>query len=94
MISVKLSQPVEVKTGSGPQEIDTLELREPTVKDVKKLGYPFQITINNGTPGVLMLPNVVLDYASALSGTPPSTLDKISLSYRNFWRWCRVFSGM
>ncbi len=67
MNTYKLKQPVE----QGEIVYETLELREPTGKDVKTLGLPFTFK------GDLRM-DVICQYISTLAAVPPSVVDKLS----------------
>ncbi|WP_417036100.1 phage tail assembly protein [Dakarella massiliensis] len=65
----KLTAPVK----RGEDTIEVLELREPTAKDIKVLGFP--ITGEKRVDAA-----VVYDYIERLAAIPPSTVDQISAS--------------
>ena len=74
-VVVPLAKPISV----GDEEISQLELREPAIKDIRDLGYPFIVVQGKSGGGMEVLPDVVLRYAARLSGNPPSSLDGITL---------------
>ena len=65
----KLTAPIK----RGEDTIEVLELREPTAKDIKVLGFP--ITGEKRVDAA-----VVYDYIERLAAIPPSTVDQISAS--------------
>lgn len=65
----KLTVPIK----RGEDTIEVLELREPTAKDIKVLGFP--ITGEKRVDAA-----VVYDYIERLAAIPPSTVDQISAS--------------
>ena len=64
----KLTAPIK----RGEDTIEVLELREPTAKDIKVLGFP--ITGEKRVDAA-----VVYDYIERLAAIPPSTVDQIRL---------------
>ena len=72
---VKLSKPITV----GGELLTEITLRDPTVDDVANIGYPFLLDISDGGTSIRLQPKVILKYASALAGVPPSSLKAISL---------------
>lgn len=62
---LKLTKPVKI----FDKETDEIELREPTGKDIEKLGYPFE-TGGRAYP----LAGVVLAYVRRLGGNIPVTV--------------------
>ncbi len=75
MTVIKLSKPLLV----GEEIIDEITLRQPTVKEVAEIGYPFIIVSGDNGSGVDLRPKVVLRYVSRLAAIPPSSLDDLSL---------------
>lgn len=59
------------------KELSELELREPTVEDVQRLGYPYTISTEGG---VRLEPKVVGGYIARLAGIPPSSVTKLSIA--------------
>ncbi|WP_127958099.1 phage tail assembly protein [Serratia microhaemolytica] len=66
------------------EEITEIELREPTGKDVRDLGYPYQL---NADESVRLISGVVCKYLSTLGGIPPSAVDAMSPSDLNTGGW-------
>jgi hypothetical protein len=77
---LQLSKPI---TAHG-ETLHVLELREPTGKDVRELGYPYQM---NQDESVKLLAHVVAKYISQLGGIPPSSVDDMSPSDLNAAGW-------
>lgn len=75
MSVIKLSKPLLV----GEEIIDEITLRQPTVKEVAEIGYPFIVVSTDNGSGVDLRPKVVLRYVSKLAAIPPSSLDELSL---------------
>ena len=67
MTTFALTSPIK----HGDDELVELELREPTAKDIRKLGFPF--TVEKGIKA-----DVVYDLVSTLSALPPSVIAQIS----------------
>lgn len=80
MSELQLSKPI---TAHG-ETIHVLELRDPTGKDVRELGYPYQM---NHDESVKLLAHVVAKYISQLGGIPPSSVDDMSPSDLNAAGW-------
>lgn len=75
-IAVELS----VAVGTPGQQSKVVELREPSVKDVRELGYPFIVVQGkSGAGGMEINPDTIIRYAARLSANPPSAFDNISL---------------
>ncbi|MEY3760064.1 MAG: hypothetical protein RIR39_1555 [Pseudomonadota bacterium] len=73
---IKLSKPII----EGDIEHTELTLREPTIDDISKIGYPFLlIETDNGT-AVQVQVNIILKYASTLGGVPPSCIKTLKIS--------------
>lgn len=67
MKEIKLSQPI-IAHGN---ELHVLELKEPTVKDIKKLGFPFDSQMIGD-------PKKVADYIVALGNVTPSSVEQLT----------------
>lgn len=67
MKEIKLSQPI-IAHGN---ELHVLELKEPTVKDIKKLGFPFDSNMIGD-------PKKVADYIVALGNVTPSSVEQLT----------------
>lgn len=67
MAEFKLSRPVQF----GSDMLETLDVREPTAKDIKVLGFPLNADKKVDTA-------IVYSYVSRLAAIPPSTVDQIS----------------
>ena len=59
------------------KEITALELREPTVEDVQRLGYPYTISTDGG---VRLEPKVVGAYIARLAVIPGSSVAQLSIA--------------
>lgn len=66
-MEIKLKKPIK----HGEELIEVLELREPTAKDIKKLGLP----INFGKRDVNS--EVIFKYVVDLAALPPSVIDQL-----------------
>lgn len=55
----------------GEEEITSVEVREPTAKDIRKIGFPF-------TGGTDISGQKIFDYAVELVGLPPSVIGQMS----------------
>lgn len=59
-------------------ELSEIELREPTTKDVRELGYPFSATPGaNGDADLKLFPDIAAKHISRLAGIPMSSVDQI-----------------
>lgn len=67
MKEFKLSQPIM----AHGNELHVLELKEPTVKDIKKLGFPFDSNMIGD-------PKKVADYIVALGNVTPSSVEQLT----------------
>lgn len=76
-VTIPLTQPI---TAHG-DELYLLELREPTTKDVRSLGYPY-VLVNtaSGSGGIEFLANVVANYIVLLGKIPMSSVDQLTLA--------------
>lgn len=75
-VIVKLKKPIKV----GEEDVTELELREPTVKDITEIGYPYRVSQSTSGSGMEILPAVVIKYVSKLAAVPPSALNGLSIS--------------
>ena len=66
-MEIKLKKPIK----HGEELIEVLELREPTAKDIRKLGLP----INFGKRDVNS--ETVFHYVVTLAALPPSVIDQL-----------------
>ena len=80
MKEIKLSKSVR----AHGDELYVLELREPTGKDVRELGFPYTAS---GDAGVKMDAGVIAKYISRLAGVPPSSVDEMQPSDLNTVSW-------
>ena len=80
MKEIKLSKPVR----AHGEDIHVLELREPTGKDVRELGFPYTAS---GDAGVKMDAGVIAKYISRLASVPPSSVDEMQPSDLNTISW-------
>ncbi|EKN6252616.1 TPA: phage tail assembly protein [Yersinia enterocolitica] len=74
------------------EEITEIEIRDPTGKDVRELGYPYQL---NPDDSVKLLSAVVCKYITRLGNIPPSAVDSMSPPDLNMagWMVARFFLG-
>lgn len=80
MKAITLQKPVR----AHGDDIGVLELREPTGKDVRELGFPYHA----GAEGGLKLDTgVIAKYVSRLGGIPPSVVDDMSPVDLNTVSW-------
>lgn len=68
MSRVDLTSPIK----RGDETVSFLDLREPTGKDIRICGYPFN---TNGAINTQAITNLI----STLAAVPPSTVDALSL---------------
>lgn len=61
-----------------------LELREPTGKDVRELGFPY---VTTGDAGIKLDAGVIAKYVSRLAGIPLSSVDAMSPADLNSISW-------
>ena len=61
-------------------EINELNLREPTGKDVQELGFPYLLIMQDDQEAVQIQAKVIGKYIVRLAGIPPSAVDTISPS--------------
>ncbi|WP_413594711.1 phage tail assembly protein [Citrobacter youngae] len=80
MKEIKLIKPVL----AHGEEIHVLEMREPTGKDVRELGFPYTASAD---AGVKMDAGVIAKYISRLASIPPSSVDEIQPSDLNIISW-------
>lgn len=66
------------------EEITFIELAEPTGKDVRETGYPYQL---NPDASVTLLSAVVCRYLSRLGNIPPGAVDSLSPADMNTAGW-------
>ncbi|SCC11124.1 phage tail assembly protein [Gilliamella intestini] len=67
MKEIKLSQPIM----AHGNELHVLELKEPTIKDIKKLGFPFDGQMIGD-------PKKVANYIVELGNVTPSSVDQLT----------------
>ncbi len=75
MTTITLSKPI---TAHG-ETLSELTFREPTVKDLTELGYPFKIVQGSNGAGVELVPKVILAYTARLAAVNPASLDSLSM---------------
>ncbi|MEY8710453.1 phage tail assembly protein [Mangrovibacter phragmitis] len=80
MKELELTRPVP----AHGETIHVLEFNEPTGKDVRELGYPYQM---NQDESVKLLANVVSKYIVRLANVPQSTVDQMSPADLNQAAW-------
>ncbi|CAM6712775.1 phage tail assembly protein [Leclercia adecarboxylata] len=66
------------------EDLYVLELREPTGKDVRELGFPYLTT---GDAGIKLDAGVIAKYVSRLAGIPLSSVDAMSPADLNSISW-------
>lgn len=62
------------------EPISILEFREPTGRDVRELGYPYQL---NQDDSITLLAGVTAKYIVRLAGIPMSAVDEMSAADLN-----------
>ncbi|CNF16066.1 Uncharacterised protein [Yersinia rohdei] len=74
------------------EEITEIEMRDPTGKDVREIGYPYQL---NPDESVKLLSAVVCKYITRLGNVPPNAVDTIHPADLNTAGWlvARFFLG-
>lgn len=80
-MELKLSKPLQ----HGEETIDVLTFREPTAREIKKYGFPANIT--EGSVDT----NVVFQYVVELAALPPCVIDQMSA--RDFTEAIKVVAG-
>ncbi|HAT1584057.1 TPA: phage tail assembly protein [Citrobacter farmeri] len=80
MKEIKLSKPIR----AHGEDVHVLELREPTGKDVRELGFPYTTT---GDAGVKLDAGTVAKYVSRLADIPLSSVDSMTPSDLNAISW-------
>lgn len=80
MKEIQLSKPVR----AHGEDVHVLELREPTGKDVRELGFPYTTT---GDAGVKLDAAVVAKYVSRLASIPMSSVDNMTPADLNTLSW-------
>ncbi|SKC22472.1 Phage tail assembly chaperone protein, E, or 41 or 14 [Kosakonia radicincitans] len=71
MSELVLTKPIQ----AHGETISVLEFDEPTGKDVRELGYPYQL---NQDESIRLLANVVAKYIIKLGKVPQSSVDQMS----------------
>lgn len=66
------------------EDLYVLELREPTGKDVRELGFPY---VTTGDAGIKLDAGVIAKYVSRLAGIPLSSVDVMSPADLNSISW-------
>ncbi|KAB0585660.1 hypothetical protein CFHODIGL_00014 [Edwardsiella phage EPP-1] len=66
------------------ETISVLEFNDPTGKDVRELGYPYQM---NQDESIKLLSSVIAKYIVRLASVPLSTVDQMSPSDLNSAGW-------
>ena len=66
------------------EDLYVLELREPTGKDVRELGFPY---VTTGDAGIKLDAGVIAKYVSRLAGIPLSSVDAMSPADLNGISW-------
>lgn len=70
-MKLTLTQPIK----HGEEEIQTLDLREPTAGDVMECGYPLTIGDGEATPNAAVIGKLI----ARLAGIPPSCVKQLSV---------------
>lgn len=65
--AVKLQSPIK----AHGNEVHVIELKEPTVLTIKKLGFPFD-------QSMMASPKKIADYVVELADLPPSSVDQLT----------------
>lgn len=71
-VSIALTKPLQV----ADESLHVIDLREPTVDDIVKIGYPFLVVDG----GIAIQPAIALQYIAKLSGNPPSAIKSLSIA--------------
>lgn len=80
MKEMVLNQPVN----AHGETISVLEFQEPTGKDVRELGYPYQM---NQDESIKLQAHIIAKYIVKLAGVPLSTVDQMSPGDLNTAGW-------
>ncbi|ASV33128.1 hypothetical protein CJJ18_02390 [Candidatus Williamhamiltonella defendens] len=78
--TLMLARPIQ----AHGETVTVLEFREPTGKDVRELGYPYQLGQDDA---VKLLAGVTAKYVSRLSDIPLSSVDTMSPADLNAAGW-------
>jgi len=73
--TVPLSKPIK----AHGEEVEVLELREPTAEDAIEVGTPFLIIVGDGENKIEIRNKVVAKYISLLAKIPLSSVNQLSL---------------
>ncbi len=79
-MELQLSKPI---TAHG-ETVHVLEFAEPTGKDVRELGYPYQMSQDES---IKLLSGVVSKYVVRLANVPQSSVDQMSPADLNAAAW-------
>ncbi|EGZ6657210.1 phage tail assembly protein [Escherichia coli] len=80
MKEMVLNQPVS----AHGETISVLEFQEPTGKDVRELGYPYQM---NQDESIKLQAHIIAKYIVRLAGVPLSTVDQMTPGDLNTAGW-------
>ena len=80
MKEMVLNQPVS----AHGETISVLEFKEPTGKDVRELGYPYQM---NQDESIKLQAHIIAKYIVKLANVPLSTVDQMSPGDLNSAGW-------
>ncbi|WP_312315417.1 phage tail assembly protein [Atlantibacter sp.] len=80
MKELQLTKPIN----AHGEAIHVLEFSEPTGKDVRELGYPYQM---NQDESIKLLSGVVSKYIVRLANVPQSSVDQMSPADLNTAAW-------
>jgi len=80
MKEIELSHPVS----AHGETISVLEFKEPTGKDVRELGYPYQM---NQDESIKLQAHIIAKYIVRLAGVPLSTVDQMTPGDLNTAGW-------
>lgn len=80
MKEIQLATPIR----AHGEDLHVLELREPTGKDVRELGFPY---VTTGDAGIKLDAGVIAKYVSRLASIPLSSVDNMSPADLNSISW-------
>lgn len=74
--TVKLKKPIL----DGNKEITELTFREPAMRDLMKLGYPYMLISQNDETGVEILVSRIVKYIALLTGNVQPVVEQLSMT--------------
>lgn len=88
-----LSHPLAKPITAHGEQVTELQLRRPTLAEVKKIGRMPYVVTNPNTGAYSPDLSVVGDYIGVCAGIPPSSVDQLDLSDLNQLAWavCSFF---